>query len=260
MGSERRGGKHGYLFGTVHALPDGTSWRGPAIDSAFAKSDMLVVEVNLPQAEPRMGAVFERLAKSPGLPPLRERVDPAYRRPLQRVLAGKGLDNADFTSMESWAAALLIAQAYQVGSGANGADQVLLESAGKKPIVELEGLEYQLGLFDALPQSEQRDLLEAVIDEIDRADVQALADQRLNAWLSGDADGLAGEIDSGLLADPELRHGLLVKRNQDWAGKIEKLLKGGSHPFVAVGAAHVIGPEGLAALLEARGYTVKRLQ
>ncbi len=253
-------GEHGYLFGTIHALPDGIEWRSAAFDAAFEKADRLIVEVDLPAAASRMGDVFERLAVSPALAPITERVDPPFRRSLERVLEAKGMRTADLSAMESWAAALTIAQAYQSGSAANGVDNFLLQKAGRKPIVELEGLEYQLGLFDALPQAEQSDLLEAVVEELDQADVDTLADARLRAWLTGDTEGLAEEIGQGLLADPELRDVLLVRRNRAWAQRIEQVLQGGGRPFVAVGAAHLVGPEGLPALLAASGYAVKRIQ
>ena len=58
----------------------------------------------------------------------------------------------------------------------------------------------------------------------------------------------------------EMYQALLVKRNQAWAERIEPLLAEGRRPLVAVGTAHLLGPDGVAALLEARGYTVRRIQ
>ena len=253
-------GRHGYLFGTIHALPDGVEWRTDAFDAAFDRSDALLVEADLLGSETPVSEVFGRLATSPGLPPLELRVSPEAREALRKVMADKGIDASQFAQVESWAAALTIAQAYQVGDAENGADLALLRDAGARRVVELEGVERQLGLFDALPEEEQADLLEAVIGEISGHDPQARSGELRTAWLTGDAAAFIALARSGMLADPELREALLVGRNREWARRIEAELAAGARPFVAVGAAHVIGEDGLAAMLERRGYTLTRIQ
>ena len=62
------------------------------------------------------------------------------------------------------------------------------------------------------------------------------------------------------MADVELRAAILTGRNDAWLVKLLPMLEQREKPFVAVGAAHLVGPDGLPALLEAQGYTVKRLQ
>src|SRR5215217_1290637 len=49
-----------YLFGTIHALPEGAQWRTPALDQAMAASDELVTEINLTDMNAAAGA-FMRL-------------------------------------------------------------------------------------------------------------------------------------------------------------------------------------------------------
>ena len=254
------GGETGYIFGTVHALPDGLAWKTPAIDRAIAGSSVLVLEIVDPADETAARAAFVRLGTTPGQPPLEQRVDPAQREALQAAMAKTRLQPAQFATLEDWAAALTLSFALEARDGYdpdNGADRALLAVAGKRPVIGLETLEGQLGLFDALPAREQRSLLGAVISESE-GDV---SDKRLvKAWAEGDVATLDREAHAGMMADPRLREALLVSRNRNWAEQVEALLKAGKRPFVAVGAAHVAGIDGLPEMLAAKGFTVKRVQ
>ncbi|MCA1662213.1 MAG: TraB/GumN family protein [Novosphingobium sp.] len=206
------GNAHGFVFGTVHALPDGLAWKTPAIDAAVARSDSLVLEI----------------------------VDPADEAAAR--------------------AALTLSFALEANNGyepANGADRALRAAAGERPVTGLETLAGQLGLFDALAPREQRALLEAVVAEGGDED----ASRRLiAAWASGDVTALDRLAHEGMMANPRLREPLLAARNRAWAGQVAAMLRAGRRPFVAVGAAHVVGIDGLPALLQAEGFELRRVQ
>ena len=253
-------GEAGYLFGTVHALPDGLAWKTAVIDKAIADSGMLVLEIVDPADENAAREAFVRLGTTPGQPLLEQRIDPAQREALKAALAKTRLQPAQFATLEDWAAALTLSFALEAKDGydpENGADRALLAAIGKRPVVGLETLEGQLGLFDALPAREQRSLLGAVISE---SEADASGKRLVNAWAEGDVATLDREAHAGMMADPRLREALLVSRNRRWAEQIEALLKASKRPFVAVGAAHVAGIDGLPEMLAAKGFTVKRVQ
>ena len=253
-------GAKGFLFGTVHALPDGLAWKTPAIDRAIGQSTTLVLEIIDPADENAARAAFVRLGTTPGQPPLEQRVDPARREALRAALAKTRLQPAQFASLEDWAAALTLSFALEARNGFdpdNGADRALLVAAGKRPVVGLETLEGQLSLFDTLSAREQRSLLGAVVAE---SEGDASDKKLVKAWAEGDVATLDREAHSGMMADPRLREALLVARNRRWAEQIEAMLNAGKRPFVAVGAAHVAGIDGLPEMLAARGFAVKRVQ
>lgn len=83
------GGARGWLFGTVHALPEGTRWSRPAIAQALGAADRLVFEIGEPLDAKIAGEALGRLAFTRGLPPPSERIDPpiaASWRPCTRTL------------------------------------------------------------------------------------------------------------------------------------------------------------------------------
>lgn len=244
-------GQKAWLFGTIHTLPRPAAWRSPAIDAALEGADRIVVEIK----EVDAGA-FAELSRTPQQPPLTDRVPTALRGKLTAQLKAAKLSDDAFADVETWAAAMTLAQSSaKEAKPENGIDRAVVELAGKRPVVELEGMRGQLAIFDALPETEQRDLLAAVVAEPDRT-----GDSPAEAWLKGDMAAIERETHRGLLADPELRQALFTARNLAWTDRIAAMLKAGQRPFIAVGGAHMAGSEGLPALLAARGYTVRRVQ
>ena len=179
----------------------------------------------------------------------------ADRDELKAAIERAGMKESDFASTETWAAALQIANARRTGQVENGVDVALL-STGKR-VYPLESFAQQFAMFDHLAEEDQRVLLaETAKDETKPEEEQQMVD----AWVRGDIQVLRREIDTGFLTDPELRDALLVGRNENWADQIVMIFDKGRSPLIAVGTAHLIGPEGLPALLEKRGFTVKRIQ
>lgn len=251
-------GERGWLFGTIHALPEPVKWRSAPVEAALAGSDRLVLEIDNSGDSRALGDAFERLATSPGLAPLLERVPATDRRTLAETLDDHGLEPGQFGRTETWAVALTLSRAANAAAkGRFGMEQELARAARGKQVVGLTSAEAQLRQFDSLPAAEQIDLLTEVAAE---TRTEASAHRLARAWSNGDMAQIEAETGKGLLADPELREALLLAPNRDWASQVERMLANGGRPLVAVGAAHMIGPQGIPALLTARGYRVRRLQ
>lgn len=248
-------GHEGWLFGTIHSSDRPLEWRTPTVDAALNRAGAVMVEVGNLADEAEVAATFARLARTQGQPPLSQRVTEKDRPALAALLKKSGHGDGDFAGVDTWAAALTLARTgADEGDARNGVDRAVIAAAGKRPVVELEGAAAQLGLFDALPEKEQRDLLGAVAVEA------SVPDRDLSAsWRTGDMTAIEKETRSGLLADPELRAVLFTGRNRSWTAKIAQALRKGQRPFVAVGAAHMAGPEGLPAMLAAEGFSVTRV-
>lgn len=247
-------GAQGWLFGTVHALPEGADWGTPALDEQLAQADLLLVEIAELGDTTGASEAFQSLAHADGLPPLLSRIDPARRGEVASLLVAAGRDEADFADVETWAAAIMLSGSERVGDPALGVDRALLRRG--PPAEGLEDHRSQLAIFDGLPPTEQVDLLLAVAREAAAHD----GEQALEDWLRGHVPALERRAFAGMMGDAELREALMDGRNRAWMGRITAAMAQGRKPFVAVGAAHMLGDGGLPALLAANGYTVTRIQ
>jgi len=108
-----------------------------------------------------------------------------------------------------------------------------------------------------MTNEEQERLLAETLKELDtqQADVTRLA----NAWKNGDAATVERIVLQDLKSEPRLYQRMLVDRNRDWLPKIEALVAKGSRPFIVVGAAHLVGADGLLAMLRGRGFTIEQM-
>lgn len=246
-------GEKGWVFGTVHALPDDLAWGSSMLDETFEQAGVLVVEVaNLD--DPSGMGLFADLSETPGQPPLQDRVEPDERPALRTLMKDADMEDTDFGRVESWAAAMMLSSEVRTGDPANGVDRAMIHNADE--VIGLEGFSEQLRMFDELSTEAQNDLLYGVARSH-----QANSDQEmLLAWLTGDEERLAAHVNDTLEFSPELRRVLLADRNARWVNRIARLVDEGRRPFVAVGAGHVIGDDGVVALLQARGFEARRIQ
>ncbi len=256
--SSADGGVEGWLLGTIHALPDGVEWRTPALEEVVLTADLLLVEIADVTDRNSNAETFQRLATTQGLDPLWMRVDPELRRPLDTLVNLSEIPPERFRSIEDWAAAIMLSRADALGSPQNGVDRAVIGEFQDREVRGLETTASQLAIFDDLSSDDQRDLLEGTVREWTAS--RDNPGWLIQAWATGDETVLEEATSTGILADAGLREALLVGRNRNWVAQLETDLALQPRPLIAVGAAHLVGPDGLAAMLEARGYTVRRME
>jgi len=253
-----------WLFGTIHITPKGEPWLSPAIAQAAQESDRLFLEVTGLDAERKSRAVFERLGRADGLPPIEARLSPADAAHYRTFARDHGSALRGLDGYESWAAALLVnaAAASTLGLSASEAGEAVLlnlfDNAGK-PVRGLESIEQQLGGFDALPEAEQRQLLAQSI--VDAADARTLYRTLHGAWARGDIALLEQQFLAPMARMPALHAALVDRRNMRWAQTLDTAMREGpGTAFVAVGAGHLLGESSVQARLESLGWRVARVQ
>lgn len=248
-----------YLFGTVHALKPGLGWFDEEVKAAFDRSDSLELEVVLPpQAE--METLVRTLGANPA--PLSDQLPPETAAKLHDALTRMGQSPDALDGSEPWLAAIQLENMPVRDTGydtANGAEAVLSAAAktAGKPVAGLETAPQQLGYFDHLSPAAQLALLNKTIDDLPKA--QQTLDAIVAAWSKGDEPGIEKLLNTELMRSPELAQALLIQRNRNWTDWIANRMKQPGTVFVAVGAGHLAGAQGLPQMLVRRGFRVMRV-
>ena len=250
------------LFGTIHALPPGTDWLAPRIAARLDAADTLALEIVLPEDPAALTPLVTALGFKPGLPPVADRVAPSKRAALLAGVSALGLGARQLDGMKTWLAAIAIEDGTVMQLGytpADGVEPALTSRAraAHHAVIGLETPESQFRIFDNLPETDARALLDATVDDMTTAgdDLRSL----VHLWQAGDVDALAADFDKDFRTTPRLARVLLADRNRAWVDWITARLKVPGKVFLAVGAGHLGGPGSVVALLRARGVTVERL-
>ncbi len=250
-----------YLFGTVHVLKRETQWRTPRLEAALASADEVWLELSDSDDTANMQALVARLGMDPANP-LPSRLSEAERFRFNAAMTKAGVPVGALDSMKPWMAGLtlsvlpLMKSGYDPGYGVDGLIKADASKAGKG-IRAFETSERQLRFFDSLPVPTQVEFLMAAIDDMD--DTAAILDSLVANWAAGNIKGLEDEMVAPMRREyPELYRVLLTDRNKAWADILAERLKGKGVSFVAVGSAHLVGPESVQTQLRARGIKAVR--
>ena len=247
-----------YLFGTVHALPQGKNWFDGRIERAFNASDELVTEIDVSGAASSAQAL-QAASMLPEGQSLRALMTADDRQQYEAALVGLGLPVEALDRYEPWFAAMtlsllpLLRSGYQTQSGV---ELSLDARAGEKSRGALETIEEQVALFDTLPQEAQLTFLDETVEKLPEA--TSTLDAMVAEWVEGDAVALAAMLNAEL-TDPVLYERLLTARNANWAGWIENRLQQPGTVFIAVGAGHLAGAGSVQDQLQKRGVKVSRI-
>ena len=255
-----RDGRIGWLVGSLHLLTADAYPLPPALDAAFARADVLVEEAN-PEELKTPAVAMQLLAKAmypPGTT-LQSQVSKDTFEKIARRAERVGLPIERLQGFKPWMVALtLVGLELQRGGfdPALGLDQHFLNRApaAGKTVRTLETALEQIDFLESLSPQLQDGLVAATLDsaETELAQVQMIA----AAWKSGDPAPIERLLLTDMKgADAKVYDTLLVGRNRRWMPKLEECFAE-KRCFVVVGAAHLVGPDGLVAMFRSRGYTV----
>lgn len=257
---EAPSGATAYLLGSLHVLSAASYPLPAAIDEAFAESQTLVEEVDLDEmSDPMamMGALTKALLGDGKT--LDHIVEPATYAEVKKRAESTGLPMVALDRMKPWLVAVTLMAPTLEAAGFKpefGIDRHFFNRAKDQGLKRqaLETIAYQLDRFDSMPLPVQEALLKATIADLD-TQVGGVKDM-VRAWSSGDLAAVEQLTLTSFKESPELYRRLLVERNENWVPHVEKCLAERAGCFIVVGAAHLVGRDGLPALLAKKGLKV----
>jgi hypothetical protein len=249
------------LFGSIHLLPAGLDWRPPELDAALASADEVWFElpITAKSGEEAANVSLSRgaLPKNKHLSDLMSQDDTA--RLVQAAVTLHCTPEA-IDRMQPWMAELTLSVAEDARSGADASSGVEDEiEAQTPPTVARHSFEtavQQIEFLAGAPLKDQVASLNWTVGEIvgDPNSYPRVVDE----WMAADLLGLKRDANDPLeRVSPQLYQRLILKRNHAWADKLAARLKKPGKVVVVVGIGHLIGSDGLPALLRARGFEVE---
>lgn len=255
-----RDGRDSFLYATLHAGRAEWMALGPRTDAALARTGVLALEINV--MDPAVQAALREATQGPA-----RRLPAELMRSLRDAWAAECLAEADLQAgpPEFHVAQLAVAQAQRQGLfPLYGAESALLMRSlrTERPVVGLETVQTQLATLLARSDAEAETMVRQALDDWRHPRAAQIMERLTHAWMAGNLKELESYGDwCECLDSPSDREAfarLVDGRNPGMAEAIEQIHANVS-VFAAVGALHLVGPQGLPALLQARGFAVTRV-
>lgn len=247
-----------YLLGTIHfGTPEEQGIDYTILETALADVDSFVNEADIDEAWKTDYDDYRWLPPEQPLSAMISKDGYAMARSLLPNLRAQ-----DMVRMKPWSVLALLEARGETGGDTtmDARLQRLAASTGKR-LVHLETLKEQLQALDCVPAKEHALVLDErlrapwILRDESAAAMNYYRTRNLDAWLA-DIDHMYGLSYEGKVVEQRSRHCLLEERNARWIGQLETLFQDGPG-FVAVGAVHLVGPEGLLAALRRDGYRIE---
>jgi len=269
---ERDGRPTSYLFGTVHLTDERVTKLSPAVEQAIGQSKTIALEVSdisdkatatvIAQSAPLV--MFTDGRRLDGL------LSGTEYDTVKRIISRSGMPSDLAALFKPWIVTMILSvsdcERASIQQGARVLDMKLAEvgKARGMQVVGLETIPEQLQAMASVPEPQQLDMLRASLKFADRTNdlmetlVHLYLDRKISAAMPFQI-ALAKQVGIGDEAFAGFQEKLLTDRNVKMRATAEPLLEQGS-VFIAIGALHLPGKQGLVALLREAGYTVTPIE
>lgn len=255
--SGKRLTRSSYIFGTFHMMCKDDIHFSTQLKTAIKNSEQVYLELDMDDPATLFGGLLLMNMKNG------KKLQDLYTAEEYKKIAGFFNDtlHTPITLFQKMKPFFLVAMLYpkmMPCKKVSGIEEELMKLAkeNKKDIKGLETMEFQSAVFDSIPYEEQAKELLKSIDSL--ASYQKYFDTMMNVYKSqriSEIEKLFNNHEFGIGEHEDI---LLVNRNKNWVIQLKELMNKQAL-FVAVGAGHLVGRQGLISLLRKEGYTVKPL-
>ncbi len=267
----RKGEQRIALVGTLHVGRPEFAQLPATVLGPVRAATVIALEADPTQAQAAAQIMQRYALYGVGDAPLNEQIGAGLRKRLEVMLARYGMNPAAVWRMKPWFVALNLSMAELARMGLNpaqGTEAQLLALASRegKRVVEIEGIEAQLKMFDEALVPEQMAFLEQTLESIENGSAQEEVRQLIDAWVAGDTAAMEEKLAQlqakarQSVAERFVLEQLLENRNATMLAAIERYATRPSRHVVAVGSLHYFGPKGLLNGLRQRGWTVTQMR
>ena len=239
-----------YIFGTFHILPPSLSWQTDEIRALLASADTLYLEadVHSPEVQARMQQLVMQYGLNPAGVTLSSQLSDSANATLAELAPTIGFAPAMLEQMQ--------ALGLDPNAGVETSLLALVEGSGTG-MGYFETAEQQIGFLAGQPDDVQVRAFEQGLQDL--AELPEMLDELVTDWATGDVDALETLLNESMRVEaPEAYEVLIVQRNANWIPQIAEIMDGEGTVFIAVGAAHLPGEDGVIHLLRNEGFTVTR--
>ena len=252
-----------YLGGTVHLLRPEDYPLPEEFYQAYEDSSELFFETDISSMNDLsvQAQMLQQLTYNDGRT-LKDVLDTKAYAALKTYTAGVGMPPMMLEQFKPGMAisTLQVLEFQRMGFTPQGVDAFFNAQAltDGKSVGALETLDEQIGYLAAMGEGNESEFIMMSLEDLDST--AELIDDIVEAWRAGDSEALRTLfIDDMLRRAPAVYDSLLRQRNLRWVPQIEAMFNDLDTELVLIGAAHLVGADGLVELLRARGYDISKL-
>ncbi len=260
---EQPGGAPNYLLGTMHVNDPRVRNLPAPVRSAFNNAERSVFEIVLTPDVRRQMSAARYLPEGRALEDI---LDPDLFNQAASLAETAGVNRDTFRRLKPWAAAMAFTSRQdefaRFSMGEQQLDQWMQSNAQNRgiPVLELETVEEHMAVFDGMSEADQIELLRGGIEDAQRTGEQR--ESMIQFYVSRDTGALYtlfyDDIDAdGSAFARRFAERLIDNRNHAMVDRMQDLLRQGG-TFIAVGALHLPGDQGILRLLQRQGYSIVR--